>query len=315
MSNFLQQYNDAYKFYKDKEEQKEFNDEIVNKTWHYQKKFGFETSQRQGHEFWNNEADAFKHAFLSANLYFKYGNIGSKAFGIGHENQTPNNPQGEWNMDSWNNHQGREIASEIQKEYGDKFMKLSQQQRDDIIADKVMQRMRNGQLITNPNDQRKYTGIPENIVNSIKNIQEAKLPFTPTRGIGGIYNNGIPVGFAADIDINSLAQQFGLLSFNLEMPQRIQTRNNQSGLSGYTNPLTGNNRIFTREDVGAMSSDEFEKYQKEIDAQIKSMGGTMPTNSDLKNEAMTGGGVIYVNSYTRSDGTEVKGYYRSRPKF
>ena len=88
------------------------------------------------------------------------------------------------------------------------------------------------------------------------------------------------------------------------MPQRIQTRNNQSGLSGYTNPLTGNNRIFTREDVGAMSSDE-----------IKSMGGTMPTNSDLKNEAMTGGGVIYVNSYTRSDGTEVKGYYRSRPKF
>ena len=99
------------------------------------------------------------------------------------------------------------------------------------------------------------------------------------------------------------------------MPQRIQTRNNQSGLSGYTNPLTGNNRIFTREDVGAMSSDEFEKYQKEIDAQIKSMGGTMPTNSDLQNEAMTGGGVIYVNSYTRSDGTEVKGYYRSRPKF
>lgn len=36
MSKFLQQYNDAYKFYKDKEEQKEFNDEIVNKTWHYQ---------------------------------------------------------------------------------------------------------------------------------------------------------------------------------------------------------------------------------------------------------------------------------------
>ena len=130
---------------------------------------------------------------IISNLYFKYGNIGSKAFGIGHENQTPNNPQGEWNMDSWNNHQGREIASEIQKEYGDKFMKLSQQQRDDIIADKVMQRMRNGQLITNPNDQRKYTGIPENIVNSIKNIQETKLPFTPTRGIGGVYNNGIPV--------------------------------------------------------------------------------------------------------------------------
>ncbi len=28
-----------------------------------------------------------------------------------------------------------------------------------------MNRMRNGQLITNPNDKRKYTGVTENIVN------------------------------------------------------------------------------------------------------------------------------------------------------
>lgn len=143
MTKFLQQSNNAYKFYLDEDAHKKFNDEIVDKTWHYQKKFGFETSKRQGHEFWNNEADAFKHAFLSADLDFKYGNIWSTIFGIGHESETPNNPQGEWNMDSWNNHQGREIAREIHKEYGDKFMKLSQQQRDDIIAVKIMDRMRN----------------------------------------------------------------------------------------------------------------------------------------------------------------------------
>ena len=41
----------------------------------------------------------------------------------------------------------------------------------------------------------------------------------------------------------------------------------------------------------------------------------MPTNSDLQREEMTGGGVVYVNSYTRSDGTKIKGYYRSRPRF
>ena len=40
----------------------------------------------------------------------------------------------------------------------------------------------------------------------------------------------------------------------------------------------------------------------------------MTTNKDLEHEAKTGGGVVYVNSYTRTDGTEVKGYYRSKPK-
>ncbi|MBR1908627.1 hypothetical protein IJ818_06800, partial [bacterium] len=147
--------NEIYDFFNNEQKRKEYNDEIVNKTLHYQKKFGFKTSTQKGHEFWNNEADAFKHAFIGADMYFKYGDMGSLVGGIYHETQTPNNPHGEWNMDSWNNNQGREIAREIQKEYRDNFMKLSQQQRDDIIAVKVMDRMRNGQLITNPNDKRK----------------------------------------------------------------------------------------------------------------------------------------------------------------
>ena len=310
MSKFLQQNKDAYDFYKNKKLQKKFNDDLVQKTGYYQKKFGFEINPRKGHEFWNVEADAFKHTFGSAEMYIKYGDGWSTLFDIGHEYQTPHNPQGEWNMDSWNNHQGREIAKEIQKEYGDNFMKLSQKQRDDIIAVKVMDKMRNGQLITNPNDKRKYTGLTENIVNGIKKMQETNLPFTPTRGVGGVQNNGRPLGFAADIDINQIAQQPGLQSFNTEIPQQ-----GQSKLFGYTNPLTGNNRIFTREEVGAMSPEEFTRHEKEIDAQTRAFNGTMPTNGDLQREAMTGGGVVYVNSYTRSDGTQVKGYYRSRTRF
>ena len=243
-------------------------------------------------------------------MYFKYGDKGSFIGGIYHENQTPNNPQGEWNMDSWNNNQGREIAREIQKEYGDNFMKLSQQQRDNIIAVKVMDRMRNGQLITNPNDKRKYTGVAENIVNGTKRMQETNLPFTPTRGVGGVDNNGRLLGFAADIDINQLANMLGI-----QLPEDTTTNQSQQnlGLFGYTNPLTGSNHIYTREEVGQMSSDEFAKHEKEIDAQTRAFNGTMPTNGDLQREAMTGGGVVYVNSYTRSDGTKVKGYYRSRP--
>lgn len=308
MSNFLRQNKDAYNFYKSKELQKEFNDKLVQKTGYYQKKFGFETNPRKGHEFWNVEADAFKHTFGSAEMYIKYGAGWSTLFDIGHEYQTPHNPQGEWNMDSWNNHQGREIAREIQKEYGDNFMKLSQQQRDDIIASKVMDRMRNGQLITNPNDKRKYTGVTENFVNGIKRIQETDLPFTPTKGIGGVQNDGKPLGFAADIDTEQLAKMLGI-----QLPE-LQSKQD-SGLFGYTNPLTGSNHIYTREEVGSMSSDEFAKHEKEIDAQTKYFNGLMPTNGDLQREALTNGGVVYVNSYTRSDGTEVRGYYRSRPRF
>ena len=262
--------NDIYNMATNKQKQNEYNDEMVRKTWHYKKKYGFETSPRQGHEFWNNEADAFKHAFGSAEMFFKYGNIGSLVGGIYHENQTPNNPREEWNMDSWNNSKGREIAKEIQKEYGKNFSKLSKKQQDDIIAEKIMQKMKDGQLITYPDDSRKFNGFFEKIFNNTADL------------------SGKTTGQAAPINTQ------------------------QSGLLGYANPLTGNNRIFTREDVGTMTPEEFAKHEKEIDAQTQAFNGTMPTNSDLQREAMTGGGVVYVNSYTRSDGTKVSGYYRSK---
>ena len=37
------------------------------------------------------------------------------------------------NMDCWNNAQGREIAKEIEKEYGKNFYNFTQQTRDDIF--------------------------------------------------------------------------------------------------------------------------------------------------------------------------------------
>ena len=104
---------------------------------------------------------------------------------------------------------------------------------------------------------------------------------------------------------------------SLRQPSGVPTgqaanQSQQSSLFGYTNPLTGSNHIYTREEVGSMSSDEFSKHEKEIDAQLKSFNGTMPTNGDLYRESISNGGVVYVHPYTRSDGTEVRGYYRSR---
>ena len=276
-----------------------FTREMLSDTLKYQKKYGFDIGQND--VAWNNEADAFRHAYMQSLLNERYGSFKTKLGSTAHEwkgNILGQDPR-EANMDMWNNQQGQQIYNEIRREYP-YFNKFPEEQRKDIIAGKVVQRMKEGRLITGLDDTRKY--------------QKQKPSFTPMPWIGGVKNNGKPLGFAADIDINQLAQQLGLQSFNRGILQQHQPQR-KSGLFGYTNPLTGNNRIYTREDVGTMTPKEFAKYEKEIDAQTRALNGTMPSNGDLQREAMSGGGVIYVNSYNRSDGTNVKGYYRSKPKF
>lgn len=246
---------------------KKYSSYVFDATTKYQKKYGFDMGTGE-HATWNNEADAFKHAYMQAQLSLWTGKHISKALGDFHEfqgNKTMGQTKEEYNMDNWNNEQGREIAREIIQQYGI-LSTIPSQKINDIIADKVVKRMKEGKLILSPNDGRKYENYKNNNYDSAKTT-----------------------GQAAPINTQ------------------------QSDLSGYTNPLTGNNRIFTREDVENMSGEEYSKYEKEIDAQIKAMGGIMPTNNDLQYEAINGGGVVYVNSYTRSDGTEVCGYYRSKP--
>ena len=97
---------------------------------------------------------------MQADLALKY-TIGlSKLAGDYHEFQGELNhqPEGEKNMDLWNNKIGREIAKEIKKKYNPVgvIQLINSGQMDDIIAEKIMQRMRKGELITNPTDKRKY---------------------------------------------------------------------------------------------------------------------------------------------------------------
>ncbi len=72
------------------------------------------------------------------------------------------------------------------------------------------------------------------------------------------------------------------------------------------------NRVFTNEEIGQMSSEEYSRLENFIDQQVAA-GKVMP-EAQAQQQVQTGN-LIYVNSYTRSDGTEVKGYYRSRPKY
>ena len=95
--------------------------------------------------------------------------------------------------------------------------------------------------------------------------------------------SGVPTGQAANFDINQLANMLGI---QLPDIQSVNQPKQNSGLYGYTNPLTGSNHIYTHEEVGQMTSDEFAKHEKEIDAQTRVFNGTMPTNGDLKREAI-----------------------------
>ena len=202
--------------------------EIFDKTDKYQKKLNF---KGEGH---NDEKDAFRHAFGSAVSVFKYTILGAKLAGDRHEDKGRKEGQDpkEENMDRWNNAVGREIAKEVQKELKGKENVFTQEHIEDMIADKIMKRMKKGDLITDPDkDTRKF----EN--------------------------------------------------------------------SRY------NGRVYTRDDIGKMSSEEFQQHEAGIMAQMREKG--VPTNAEAEQKAASGD-LVYVKGYTREDGTDVKGYYRSK---
>lgn len=179
---------------------KKYGSYVFNETVKYQKQYGFKIGKGE-HATWNNEADAFKHTYMQAQLALWFGQTAAKIAGDIHEkqgNKDMGQPKGEENMDKWNNAQGREIAKEIIRENG--IWSTRTQKTNDIIAQKVMERMRSGKLITNPNDKR-------------------------------VYKEGTVTGKAAPV------------------PQ-----------------------IYTREDIAAMSTDEYLEHEKEILNQMQTIG-------------------------------------------
>jgi len=141
---------------------KNYSSYIFDKTIKYQKKYGFQMGTGE-HATWNNEADAFKHAFMQAQLALLGGKHLAKQLGDKHErdgNSKMGQSKDEFNMDNWNNAQGREIAKELIHEYGIKVTAAFNPDVCDLIAEKVYQKMKAGKLITHPNDPRRY--VPKN---------------------------------------------------------------------------------------------------------------------------------------------------------
>lgn len=145
---------------------KNINDHVLEKTYEYQKKYGFKMGTGE-HATWNNEADAFKHAYMSACLSLSSTESISRFIGNYHELETPKSPRGETNMDLWNNSIGREIAYEIKQELGD-FVKNYKDDKSflyDIAAEKVVERLKKGDLIINPNDKRSFKNMQKDRLN------------------------------------------------------------------------------------------------------------------------------------------------------
>ena len=101
------------------------------------------------HSTWNNEADAFKHAYMSAILSIRYDEISSVTAGLKHEieNLLDENKKSETNMDLHNNYEGYKIAREIKKDISKNDLDKNSKLIEDIVAKKIVERMRKGKLI------------------------------------------------------------------------------------------------------------------------------------------------------------------------
>lgn len=93
---------------------------------------------------WNNDADAFRHAYVSGVFTQEYGKRIAEVFGSLNEFSAVEKPKDEENMDLWNNNVGRK--------YG-----LCTSSRKELL-DLIRQALQDGELIITPHDSRKYQG-------------------------------------------------------------------------------------------------------------------------------------------------------------
>lgn len=143
-----------------KEDRKYINDRTLKVTDKFQKKFNLEKRDKKGNEYWNNECDAFKHAYMQAYMTISQNKFYAWGAGAYHEmeGRTYNQPAGEERMDTHNNKIGRDIGNKIKKEFGKKWNNLSEDTKDNIIGVKIIEKMQKGELITRPDGSRSYNG-------------------------------------------------------------------------------------------------------------------------------------------------------------
>lgn len=161
-----------------KSKRDEINQKTLKATYKAQKKYGFEIGAGE-HATWNNEADAFKHAYMQWYLTWHYGETSARGVGNFHEWEVPETVPGETNMDKWNNAVGRDIAAEMIKKRDAKnsgWDLLNEETIEDYAAKTIVDKMRNGELITDPyTDTRKYEERNFNLKNRVFHKNEITM--------------------------------------------------------------------------------------------------------------------------------------------
>ncbi len=222
------------------EKRNQLNREVLEATYKAQKKYGFDMTKHvySYSNTHNNAADAFKHVYSSWYLSYYYGQTVAKWLGNMHENETPNAPFEERNMDLWNNQIGRELTIEIRKHYGNKIKNMSKEELSEFVSDLINEKMEQGELITNPKtDKRKYS--------------------------------------------------------NMEKER-----------------LRDEDRVFYEDEYwDDMDEDERKRFSTHYVNYKNATQNKFPSKADL-DAKVNKGDLIYVNNYTRADGTKVSGYYR-----
>lgn len=124
-----------FKFFK-----KAYEEHLNEKVEKYYNIYHF--SMEPGHTSHNNEADAFKHTYMSAELTILLGADIAYKIGVLQEDTNPSNPPAEREMDLHNDAVGIEIGKKLKKKL---FILINM---DDKIAAEVMNAMNEGKLIT-----------------------------------------------------------------------------------------------------------------------------------------------------------------------
>lgn len=242
-----------------------YPNQMTDKAYEYSKKFDLNITE--GTMGWNDEADAFRHAYMQASLTLNSNKEIANVIGASNEalgdiahKQDPK----EKNMDLWNNAVGREIGNEVKKEIKGIEKSFTKEQIEDMIAVKINERIKNGDLITDPSaDKRSY---------------EKK-------------KQGSATGYAADVNSQKTFTREEIAKMSPEefaknekeiMRQMAngEIQNSKPDYKNYQNSNSGNGKIYTREEIAKMSSEEFQKHEKEIEKQMQEVG--IPTESEIK---------------------------------
>lgn len=149
----------------------EFIQTMLKDTIKYQKQYGFELENGSA---WNNEADAFRHAYMQTYLTLRFNDFSAKMLGDFHEkegNKKHNQSKEEERMDLHNNEVGRQIGKEIRDEIGKNAKNPDDDRIKDIIARKVIEKMQEGKLILDLSGRRQ----PKKKLNVSPNNNSNKL--------------------------------------------------------------------------------------------------------------------------------------------